>query len=99
MMHVTVSAMGMPASRPLLRNHGYACHGICCPRPRSHHLDSVHKKDLMGQIQASVSSYICMCVLSFFLCYNKGKHTMDGIYVPTYMCSSLSRCMRVPLAS
>ena len=41
-----------------------------------------HKKDLMGQIQASVSSYICIRVLSFFLCYNKGNHTRDAMFLP-----------------
>ena len=46
-------------------------------------MDVVLKKDLMGQIQANVSSYTyIMCVLFFFLCYNKGNHTMDAMFLP-----------------
>jgi hypothetical protein len=26
--------------------------------------------------------YICMCVLFLFLCYNKGNHMMDAMFLP-----------------
>ena len=65
-MHVTVSAMGIPASHLLLRNHACAHHGIFVEGQGLIMIDMVFQKRIDGQIQASVSSYICMRLLSFF---------------------------------
>jgi hypothetical protein len=67
--HVIVSANGMLASRPLLRNHACACHGICCGRLRSHH-DGWYSTKSIAWVRSKPAChliYVCVCSLFLFV--------------------------------
>jgi hypothetical protein len=89
-MHVTVSATGIAASRPLPHNHACAWHEICCRRPRSHHdgWQSTNRISWARCKPACRLIYVCACSF-FFLCYNKGNHTMDAMFLS--VCAHLYR--------